>query len=552
MRGLLLGLAVLFWGSTGLSPARADDKPAAGKIEATKPTRLGTARFLNVGRVFSLAYSRDGQLLASGAWDGSIRLWDLAAGKERWQHQSHHGVVNALAFSPDGDYLVSGGREAGVCLWNSATGRLIRRLGKTQETVTLVAFSTDGKQVGAIGNGVFHLWDPATGKELWRQGGDRVHRHFAFLGPTGLASISIQPVKRFHDQVVPAMDSYLNLAVWDLRSRNERGPPSQLKTVLINREYSWSNLDAPTAMGPAGKLAILNSQSYSTGEGDIHILDMKTRKLARQFKVNRQDISLLCLSPDGRMLASTGNPWAEGGPGRASNYIQIWEVATGRERCRFRSPDEGKMSLAFSPDMQSLASGSLDTTVLLWNLTGYQAKHGKLAPVQLAARDLDRLWNVLKGDDAPGAYRAIWMLALAPKKALPFMSKHLHPAAAADAERMKHLIRDLADERFEVREKAARELAGYQQLAEPALWQAVQKASDLEVRRRIERLLERLQKPSSDQLQEMRAIEAVEYMQTPEAEKLLRHLAGGAPTALLTREARASLERMLGSKVEFR
>jgi hypothetical protein len=458
-----------------------------------------------------------------------------------------HGVVDALAFSPDGKFLVSGGRETGACLVNVSTGQRVRRLREKPGSATMVAFSPDGKQVGAIVRGAFHLWDAATGKEIWRQGGDRVHRHFAFLGSTGLTSISIQPVKQFQEQVMPAADSQLVLAVWDLQTRKEPGPSHRLKAVVINGANTWTNVDAPTAVGRAGKsIAILSSESYPTREGHIHIVDVETRKLARQFKVNSQEVSLLCLSPDGRMLASAGIAWADRGPGRASNYIQIWEVATGRKRCRFRSPDEGKTSLAFSPDLRTLASGSLDTTVLLWDLTGHQANHGKLAPVQLAASDLDGLWNALKGDDVPRAYRAIWKLALAPKDALPFLSKHLRPVAGADAERIKHLIRDLADERYEVREKATRELAGYRQLAEPALWQAFQKPSDLEVRQRIERLLERLQNPSPDQLQEMRAIEAVEAMQTPEAEKLLRHLAGGVPAALLTRESRASLERVLG------
>jgi WD40 repeat protein len=549
MRGLFLRwLTILFWGITVLSPTRADDK-TGGEEEPVEPARLGTARFLNVGRVFCLAYSSDGQLLASGAWDGSIRLWDLASGKMHWQLPDQQGMIESLAFSPDGKLLVFGGREAGVCLVNTSTGQLVRRLGENQGSTAMVAFSPDGKQVGGIVRGAFHLWDAATGKELWRQGGDRVHRHFAFLGSTGLTSISLQPVKQSQDQIVPVLDSQLDLAVWDLQTRKQRGASRQLKAVLINRANTWTNQDAPTAMDRGGKtIAILSSQSWSAGEGEIQILDVETQILARKFKVNRQDISLLCLSPDGRMLASAGNPWGDGGPGRASNYIQIWEVATGRERCRFRSPDEGKTSLAFSPDLRTLASGSLDTTVLLWNLTGHQAKQGKIAPVQLTGRDLDGLWNALKGDDTPRAYRAIWKLALAPKDALPFLSKHLRPAAGADAERIKHLIRDLADERYEVREKATRELAGYKQLAEPALRQAVQKPSDLEHRLRIERLLEQLQNPSFDQLQEMRAIETLEAMHTLEGEKLLRHLAGGAPAALLTREARASLERVLGGK----
>jgi len=549
MRGLFpRWLTLLFWGFTVLSPTHADDKPGGEKVPV-EPARLGTARFLNVGRVFSVAYSRDGQLLASGAWDGSIRLWELASGKERWHFPDQQGMIESLAFSPDGKLLVFGGREAGVGLVNTSTGQLVRRLGEKQGYTAKVAFSPDGKQVGAIVRGAFHLWDAATGKELWRQGGDRVHRYFAFLGPTCLTSISLQPVEKFQDQVVPVLGSQLDLAVWDLQTGKQRGASRQLKAVLINRANTWTNQDAPTAMDRAGKtIAILSSQSWSSGEGEIQILDVETQILARQFKVKRQDISLLCLSPDGRMLASAGTPWADGGPGRVANYIQLWEVATGRGRCRFRSPDEGKTSLAFSPDLRTLASGSLDTTVLLWDLTGHQAKQGQITPVQLTERELDGLWNALKSDDTPKAYRAIWKLALAPKDALPFLSKHLRQAAGADAERIKQLIRDLADDRYEVREKATRELAGYQQLAGPALRQAVQKPSDLEHRRRIERLLEQLQNPSFDQLQEMRAIEAVEAMHTPEAEKLLRHLAGGAPAALLTREARASLERVLGGK----
>ncbi|MFO0968461.1 MAG: PQQ-binding-like beta-propeller repeat protein [Gemmataceae bacterium] len=548
MRGLSLG-----WLTTlvcGLSAARADDKPDT-KEETVQPARLGAARFLNVGRVFSLAYARDGQFLASGAWDGSIRVWNLASGAERWKLQGHDGQVDALAFSPDGALLVSGGREAGVCLWNLATGKLIRRLGENQESATMVAFSPDGKQVGAIVRGALHLWDAATGKEIWRQGGDRVHRSFAFLGSTEVISIAIQPVKRFREQLVPVPESRLDLVVWDLKTGKTRGPSRRLEPVVINRDTTWNNVHAPIAIGHAGKpIAILDSYSYSTGESNVDILDVDARKPARHFKVNRQDITLMCLSPDGRMLASAGNARAGDGSARVSSCIQIWEVATGRERCYFRSPDEGKTILAFSPDVRTMACGSLDTTVLLWDLTGQETAHGKRAPVRLTATDLDGLWNALKGEDAANAYRAIWKLALAPKDALPFLSKHLHAAKSADAERIQRLIQDLADERFDARDKAARELAGYRQLAEPALRQAVGKAPRLEVCRRLEQLLERLQTPSPEELQEMRAVEAVEHMRSPEVEKLLHRLAGGAPAAALTQDAQASLERLRARKVE--
>jgi WD40 repeat protein len=60
-------------------------------------------------RVWGLAISPDGKKLASGAWDGRIKLWDLSTGKERANFPAHSDRVYALAFTPDGKALVSGG-----------------------------------------------------------------------------------------------------------------------------------------------------------------------------------------------------------------------------------------------------------------------------------------------------------------------------------------------------------------------------------------------------------------------------------------------------------
>src|SRR5260370_41998666 len=81
-------------------PVREDLRPSAGSV-----IRLGTARYLNVGKVFSVAFSPDSKILASASWDGSIRLWEVATGKELRQRAGHTGWIKALAFSPDGQLL---------------------------------------------------------------------------------------------------------------------------------------------------------------------------------------------------------------------------------------------------------------------------------------------------------------------------------------------------------------------------------------------------------------------------------------------------------------
>jgi WD40 repeat protein len=74
--------------------------------------------------VASLAFSPDGQTLASGGWDGKVRLWSVAGGEQVITLEGHSGKVRAVAFAPDGQVLASGGespdRSGEVFLWRAA------------------------------------------------------------------------------------------------------------------------------------------------------------------------------------------------------------------------------------------------------------------------------------------------------------------------------------------------------------------------------------------------------------------------------------------------
>ncbi len=126
---------------------------------------------------------------------------------------------------------------------------------------------------------------------------------------------------------------------------------------------------------------------------------------------------------------------------------------------------------------------------------------------------------------------------------MTLLSNHLQPAAAVDAKHLDELIRGLDADEFAVRDKAARELENQGESAEPALRRALRGTPALEVRRRIDQLLEKLVCPSGDILRQERAIEVLEHLGSPEARQLLHQLAGGAPEARLTREAKAALDR---------
>jgi WD40 repeat protein len=131
---------------------------ATGKERATLKHTQG---------VMSVAFSPDGKTLASGGSDvinrqhgWLVHLWDVSTGKEKAALKGHTGYVTSLAFSPDGKTLASGGR---VKLWNMATGKLIANL---KETFSPVAFSPDGRTLASQGaDRTIILWDIPAAKQ---------------------------------------------------------------------------------------------------------------------------------------------------------------------------------------------------------------------------------------------------------------------------------------------------------------------------------------------------------------------------------------------------
>ena len=180
-----------------------------------------------------------------------------------------------------------------------------------------------------------------------------------------------------------------------------------------------------------------------------------------------------------------------------------------------------------------------------WDVTG-RLGGSRLQPLPLMPRVLEVRWNDLAGADARRAVRAVWDLAARPQQAVPFLRKQFRPVGQVDGEHLARLARDLDSDRFATRRKAADELQKAEDLAEPALRQELARKPALEVRQRIERLLAELEPAASpERLRALRAVQVLEYAGTAEAEQVLQTLARGAPEALLTRQARAALKRLI-------
>jgi WD40 repeat protein len=117
-------------------------------------------------RVSMVRFSPDGSLLAACSYDGSVRLWNLASpGRGRVIHTGNH-VVWDVAFSPDGRMLATASEDRTARIWDVASGRERQRFSGHAYFVYSVAFSRDGSRLLTAGDRTVRIWDIATGHEL--------------------------------------------------------------------------------------------------------------------------------------------------------------------------------------------------------------------------------------------------------------------------------------------------------------------------------------------------------------------------------------------------
>jgi hypothetical protein len=232
-------------------------------------------------------------------------------------------------------------------------------------------------------------------------------------------------------------------------------------------------------------------------------------------------------SPNGQLLVT----------GDAAGGLRLWEVLTGKEVYRF----EGHQTLVmanFSPDGRLLVAASEDAPCFIWDVAG--TAHGQQKGGVI---DGEQLWRDLAGADAKKAFLAMRQLAAAPGPAVELMRKNLKPRLAIDGPTIDKLIGDLDSSTFAVREAATADLMKIAEHIEPALTKARATAS-LEVRARLDQILEKTATPSPERLRQSRALGALEWIGTPAAAKLLADLAAGNGYDSLTIAAAAASERL--------
>jgi hypothetical protein len=130
------------------------------------------------------------------------------------------------------------------------------------------------------------------------------------------------------------------------------------------------------------------------------------------------------------------------------------------------------------------------------------------------------------------------------------LKTRLRPASSPEAGRLRKLLEDLDSDEFQTRSSATTEIERFGELALGELQKAVREKNSLDKQRRLKSLLHKAQDAArpfgtTESVRQWRALEVLEKAPTPDAVSLLRDLAGGAPAARLTKEARLAMGRVV-------
>lgn len=296
--------------------------------------------------VVSVAISPDGRYGASGSWDRTVRVWELAGGAELARFEGHADRVASVSFSADGRRVLTGSWDGTARLWDWEKNAEVTRFFEGEGgMVHAVALSPDGR-VAACGGGkpYFVLRNVLTGEEL---------RTCPLpIGP--VRSLRFSPDGKYllsgSGQVVVSGAGRDNgtLCLWEVESGQRLWGRADATEPVLSVAFSSDGELAFSSTGWPSRSRLNVTSVWEVGTGtELH-----------RHEAHRQPLFSGRFLPGSRNLLLVGR----------DRLLRLWDPAEAREIRRFEGHQDAVYSVAVSYDGRYALTGSGDRTVRLWRL----------------------------------------------------------------------------------------------------------------------------------------------------------------------------------------
>ncbi|KKD39881.1 AAA-like domain-containing protein [Limnoraphis robusta] len=344
--------------------------------EILRQTTLGTTEFNRLlshqGVVVGVDTSPDGEIIATGSSDRSIKLWNRHG--QLLNSLEHDGTVFALSFSPDNQTLVSATTLGTIYLWNPR-GKLLRKFSAHQGAIWNVSISPDGKMfASASGDTTVKLWN-LEGKLLNTFTGNSTSIWGVAFHPEGnmIASASLDgTVKlwRLNGQQIITIKAH-KAPVWDVKFTRLKDANGQNNPIIVSaggdntiKLWTTDGKLIKTLEGHQGEVMEIEMSSdgnqIASVSGDKTVRLWTTEgNLLKTFKGHQSTIRAVAFAEDDRTLIS----------GSDDNTIRFWKAKNPFYQA-FSGNAGTIWQLEFSGDGETLASGNSSNTLKLWSTDG--------------------------------------------------------------------------------------------------------------------------------------------------------------------------------------
>jgi WD40 repeat protein/serine/threonine protein kinase len=282
----------------------------------------------DTNKVTALAWSPDGNILASGSTNKSVRLWNQQT-KEVQAVLQHDARITALAWSPDGAILAATTYGGETKFWSADLGKCVGRFPESHYSG--FAWSPDGRSfINVLDHHKCQVWDTEQWKQL----------------STGFAGETNNLLWSSDGKTIFCGNSRGQVVAYDVQKTK---PPTAFSVhCQRSSDVAWS---------PTGRFVAM---SYLYANAPVLIWNAATGEVVKSLPVGN---SRLAWTPNGDSLACT------------SGGIQIFDVETGKKTSHLKVSIPNCTSIAYSPDGNYFATGHEDKTVRIWDIASQQVLH---------------------------------------------------------------------------------------------------------------------------------------------------------------------------------